>query len=109
MDSRTAQIHFVDFGNFEEVPVDCIRLIKPEWLRAPLQQYIAVLHGIELVSDSLYDEVMVNLKEYCGVIKLAEIVTVDPLTVKLYEEDGTLSYQALLDHGLFIYDDPEEY
>lgn len=108
MAALTAQIHFVDFGNFEDVPVECIRLIKPEWMRAPVQQYIAHLHNVQLVSDSLYDQVMVNLKQYCGSIKSAEIVTVNPLIIKLYEADGTLSYQALLDHGLLICDDPEE-
>lgn len=101
-DSTKIDIWFVDFGNFEEVPQECVRAIKPEWLQLPVQQYIAILHGIELVSDSLLDQVLGSLRNYCGKIKQAVTVAIDPLVIKLYEEDGTLSYQPLLDHGLLV-------
>lgn len=46
-------VWFVDFANFEKVPRNTIRSIRPEWLIYPLYHYIGVLKDVILVEKNL--------------------------------------------------------
>jgi len=101
--SSAVEIWFVDFGNSESVPRDNVRAIRPEWLRLPVLQYRGEIGGIEVADPACLDIVTEYMAELCNTVKIAEILSVNPLAVRLYGDDNRLAYQDLFDQRLLIH------
>ncbi|KAB0802822.1 hypothetical protein PPYR_05008 [Photinus pyralis] len=101
LDRNEVYVWFIDFGNYESVPISCIKTVDPHWFKLPVLQYKAIIDGIRLNDISQLSVVLECMSDYCSTHKLAEIVSVEPLHVKLYNDDE-LAYQDLIDQGLLI-------
>ncbi|KAK4882908.1 hypothetical protein RN001_006227 [Aquatica leii] len=95
-------IWFVDYGNSENISTQLIRSVHPDWLELPILQYKTKLHGVALADPSCLDLVLDCMTEYCNTDKMAEIVSVNPLCVKLFDDNNQLIYQDLIDQQLLI-------
>ncbi|KAK5650388.1 hypothetical protein RI129_001417 [Pyrocoelia pectoralis] len=101
LDDGEVYIWFVDFGNSENVAINSIKTVDPDWLKLPVLQYKAIIDGIKLNDASSLCVVLEYMLDHCSTRKIAEIISVDPLHVNLYNGDELL-YQDLIDQGLFI-------
>ncbi|CAH0559264.1 unnamed protein product [Brassicogethes aeneus] len=90
---------FVDYGNIESVSCSDLRAMKPEWFQLPLLNHIAKV-DIELCVTQQADHVTTQIKKLTNKTKTIEIVNEEPLTVRILEDDGSFSYQNLIDKGL---------
>ncbi|KAF2882776.1 hypothetical protein ILUMI_23400 [Ignelater luminosus] len=104
IDSKSGNIGiwFVDFGNFEYVPRSDIRELNPNWLKLPVLQYRGQIDNIELSDEPCLLAVFENMSKYCGTLKTAKIVSVNPVRIHLYNDNDELAYQDLLNEGLLI-------
>lgn len=100
--SNVVKIWFVDFGNFEDVRINELKEIKPEWMKYPLQHYRAEIYGIKVRDESRLDIAMKFLTDLCGTIRSARIVEIEPLKIELYKSDSNdeLLYWHLIEDGV---------
>lgn len=95
-------VWFVDFGNFDFVARENIRVIKEEWLEFPLQQHIAKVE-IQAMDKAFEHEALTFMEKFTTEIKMIEIHSRNPVSIKIFELEGSeLSYQQLLDDGVVI-------
>lgn len=100
-DDGRATVRFVDFGNFDSVPMRNLRYINPEWLAIPVEQYVAKLTNIELACEDFKEEVFAFFETFYNTIKTAKILSREPFSIEIYEhKTKNLSYQMLLDKKL---------
>ncbi|GJQ69520.1 hypothetical protein Trydic_g6620 [Trypoxylus dichotomus] len=101
-------IWFVDFGNFESVKKEHVKETQDCWLEIPVDHQMAIIHGIKITKEEDRQKALNTMALYCEVENMcqtAEIVTDDPLSVKLYKKGSDmLSYQSLIDSGLLQID-----
>lgn len=105
IDECGVAIWFVDFGNFELVPRTAVRAIRPEWLELPIMHYRAEIDNIKMGDESLTNVIIEHLAQFCNTVKECEFVSMNPLKVRLYENDDNLLYQSLIDNNLLIEND----
>ncbi|KAG5889147.1 hypothetical protein JTB14_016252 [Gonioctena quinquepunctata] len=101
IDCSFVYVFFVDYGNVELVSTKDVKMMRPKWFELPVLCHVAELN-IKLKDDGHAQLVLEHMKKLYGKHKLGRIVVGDPLTVNLYESDGSLCYQMLLDSGLLI-------
>lgn len=95
------RVLYVDYGNFEDVDVSSLRVIRSDWLAHPLQHYIAEIVNIEVEDVSRKNVIFDFLYQFNSTIQRAVIEGRDPLKVSLINsETGDLLYQNLIDSGL---------
>lgn len=101
-DNRTITVRFVDFGNYDGVPINNIRYIKSKWLEVPVEQYVAKLSNIELVEQSYVNEVFNYFETLYYKNKRAKVLSREPFCIDMYEPEDVdvLSYKSLLDRNL---------
>lgn len=92
-------VFFVDFGNVESVSTDNIKMMKPKWFELPVSCYIADIN-VELKTENHLEHVLQHMKKLFTKNKLVHFVSREPLVVDLYEKDGELCYQSLINNGL---------
>lgn len=97
-------VWYVDFGNFEDVKINDLREIKPEWLKFPLQEFKAEIYAIKLRDDTKADKAMHFWNNLLGTVQTAKIVNVDPLKIEMFKPDSDeeeLLYWDLIEDGIF--------
>ncbi|VEN52474.1 unnamed protein product [Callosobruchus maculatus] len=92
-------VFFVDFGNVESVTVDNIKEMKKEWFDQPVSSHIAEL-AIELKTENHTEHVFQQIRKLYEQEKYVKVVIREPLRVHLYEENGELCYQSMVERGL---------
>lgn len=92
-------VFFVDFGNVESVSIENIKMMKPKWFDVPVSSYMANIN-IELKMEVHMEHVLQHMKKLFTKSKLVHFVSKEPLVVDLYENNGELCYQSLIDKGL---------
>lgn len=101
LDCDYAIVFFVDFGNIEPVTVDKIRMMKPDWFNYPASCHIASLN-FELKTSNHKEYVTQHIQKLFGINKICEVVSKNPLTVNLYDQNEELNYQSLVKSGLIV-------
>lgn len=104
VDNDEAYVWYVDFGNFEKVKLANMKPIQEEWLDLAVDHYVARIAGIKVKNEREIQKVINQMVSNCDGAHMcytAEIVTQDPLRLKLYKQGTTvLAYQNLIDSGL---------
>ncbi|KFP88300.1 Tudor domain-containing protein 1, partial [Apaloderma vittatum] len=72
---KTVKVHFVDYGNIEEVPLDKIRQISSSFLTLPFQGIKCWLSGIKPSSSKWIPEATARFHMYTAGVKLQATVT----------------------------------
>ncbi|XP_027504010.1 tudor domain-containing protein 1 [Corapipo altera] len=71
----TVQVSFVDYGNFEEVPLDKIRKISPSFLKLPFQAIKCWLSGIKPHNNKWNKEATIRFHMCTSGLELQATVT----------------------------------
>ncbi|KAF5295115.1 hypothetical protein FQA39_LY13266 [Lamprigera yunnana] len=100
LDTGFVGVWFVDYGNSENVPSNNIRSLHPNWLRLPILLHKAKLNKITMNNVNCLDIVLSYMEDFCNTLKMAEIISVDPLEVSIYNSNDELIYQDLIDQQL---------
>lgn len=99
----TVHVWFVDFGNTEDVPMKFVRTIDRDWMRLPVDQFIAEISDVALSNHTGTGTVLNHMLAYCGTTKRVQIMMREPLIVRIFnKDDGELAYKPLLDAGQLV-------
>lgn len=101
LDCGYAIVFFVDFGNIESVAIDKIKMMKPDWFKFPATCHIALLN-FDLKTTDRREYVYQHVQKLFGVNKVCEVISKDPLTIHLYDDNEELNYKSLVESGFII-------
>ncbi|KAK9889182.1 hypothetical protein WA026_004459 [Henosepilachna vigintioctopunctata] len=95
---------YVDYGNFEIVKATELKSVKQEWLNFPATFFDAKLN-YQVVESKNESYLLKHIRQLQSKSKLVEIVSEEPLTIHIYnEEDGQLYYDMFVKNDVIRLD-----
>lgn len=98
------QVQYIDYGNIETLPLEQVKQIRNEWVSdVPAQGILCVLSDVTVVRPFNTDELKRLTKCIldCSLVMKIKSHAPSCVYVELYNLDGQLAYQPLLDANLF--------
>lgn len=97
------QVQYIDYGNIETLPLEQVKQIRNEWVDdIPAQGILCVLSDITEVKPFNTEELkrLTNCMLDCSLLMKIKSRAPSCVYVELYNSDGQLAYQPLLDANL---------